>query len=132
MNDTEASVSFLRELGIPFRSLVSLDLQTIENWQQSRVGLNPVQTAMQVAIPELDGATESRPLRGRAPQEPPARTADRALPAHRRQAGGLEPPADRSPPQPQAGPGDLLLSPQQGEPGHRRRPGCLSPACWRC
>ena len=60
MNDTEASVSFLGELGIPFRSLVSLDLQTIENWEQSRVGLNPVQTAMQVAIPELDGATESR------------------------------------------------------------------------
>lgn len=60
MNDTEASVEFLRELGIPFRSLVSLDLQTIESWEQSRVGLNPVQTAMQVAIPELDGATESR------------------------------------------------------------------------
>ena len=60
MNDTEASVEFLRDLGVPFRSLVSLDLQTIENWEQSRVGLNPVQTAMQVAIPELDGATESR------------------------------------------------------------------------
>ena len=60
MNDTEASVAFLGELGIPFRSLVSLDLQTIENWEQSRVGLNPVQTAMQVAIPELDGATETR------------------------------------------------------------------------
>ena len=60
MNDTEASVEFLGEIGIPFRSLVSLDLQTIESWEQSRVGLNPVQTAMQVAIPELDGATESR------------------------------------------------------------------------
>ena len=60
MNDTEASVEFLQEFEIPFRSLVSLDLQTIENWEQSRVGLNPVQTAMQVAIPELDGATESR------------------------------------------------------------------------
>ncbi len=60
MNDTEASVEFLRDLNVSFRSMVSLDLQTIENWEQSRVGLNPVQTAMQVAIPELDGATESR------------------------------------------------------------------------
>jgi magnesium chelatase subunit H len=37
---------------------VSLDFQTIENWQQNRLGLNPVQAAMQVAIPEIDGATE--------------------------------------------------------------------------
>ena len=125
MNDTEASVSFLGELGIPFRSLVSLDLQTIENWEQSRVGLNPVQTAMQVAIPELDGATESRLYGGGVPKEPPARTAVRALSAHRRQAGGLEPPADCSPRQAETGSGDLLLSAQQGEPGHGRRSGRL-------
>jgi len=60
MNDTEASVEFLQDLNIPFRSMVSLDLQTVESWEQSRVGLNPVQTAVQVAVPELDGSTESR------------------------------------------------------------------------
>ena len=60
MNDTEASIEFLKKMNVPFRSIVSLDLQTIENWQESHIGLNPVQTAMQVAIPELDGATESR------------------------------------------------------------------------
>ncbi|HXG66482.1 MAG TPA: cobaltochelatase subunit CobN [Blastocatellia bacterium] len=58
MNDSQAAVEFLRELNAPFRAVVSLDVQTIENWQLSRTGLNPVQTAMQVAIPELDGATE--------------------------------------------------------------------------
>jgi magnesium chelatase subunit H len=58
MNDSEASVEFLSGLNVPFRSMVSLDFQTIENWQGNRLGLNPVQAAMQVAIPEIDGATE--------------------------------------------------------------------------
>ena len=59
MNDSEAAVEFLRELNSPFRSCVSLDMQTIEGWRASGVGLNPVQAGMQVAIPELDGATEA-------------------------------------------------------------------------
>ncbi|MEW6210854.1 MAG: cobaltochelatase subunit CobN [Acidobacteriota bacterium] len=58
MNDSEASVEFFKAIDVGFRSLVSLDVQTIENWQQSRTGLNPVQSAMQVAIPEIDGAIE--------------------------------------------------------------------------
>ncbi|MFY9608237.1 MAG: cobaltochelatase subunit CobN [Blastocatellia bacterium] len=58
MNDCEAAVEFLSELNVPLRSLISLDVQTIDNWRASRVGLNPIQTAMQVAIPEIDGATE--------------------------------------------------------------------------
>ena len=58
MNDSEAAVEFMNELNVPFRSMVSLDVQTIDNWNRSRVGLNPIQTAMQVAIPEIDGATE--------------------------------------------------------------------------
>jgi len=58
MNDSEAAVAFLREMNIPFHSAVSLDVQTIESWAESRIGLNPVQSGMQVAIPEIDGATE--------------------------------------------------------------------------
>jgi magnesium chelatase subunit H len=58
MNDSEAASRFLRELNRPFRSAVSLDMQTIESWQESGTGLNPVQAGMQIAIPELDGATE--------------------------------------------------------------------------
>ncbi|HEY0378674.1 MAG TPA: cobaltochelatase subunit CobN [Pyrinomonadaceae bacterium] len=58
MNDSPAAVKFLRELNRPFRSAVSLDVQTIEAWQDSSTGLNPVQAGMQIAIPELDGATE--------------------------------------------------------------------------
>lgn len=58
MNDSEAAVEFMTGLNVPFRSMVSLDVQTIENWDRSKLGLNPIQTAMQVAIPEIDGATE--------------------------------------------------------------------------
>jgi magnesium chelatase subunit H len=58
MNDSEAAAQYLRGLNRPFRSAVSLDMQTIESWQGSGTGLNPVQAGMQIAIPELDGATE--------------------------------------------------------------------------
>jgi magnesium chelatase subunit H len=58
MNDSQAASDFLNQLNVPFRSMVSLDVQTIEHWSQSKLGLNPIQTAMQVAIPEIDGATE--------------------------------------------------------------------------
>jgi magnesium chelatase subunit H len=58
MNDSEAASEFLSSLETPYRSLVSLDIQTIESWQQNRLGLNSIQSAMQVAIPEIDGATE--------------------------------------------------------------------------
>ena len=37
---------------------MSLDTQTIDAWRSSQIGLNPVQTGMQIAIPEIDGATE--------------------------------------------------------------------------
>jgi magnesium chelatase subunit H len=58
MNDSHAASLFLRELNLPFRSAVSLDMQTIESWRASGTGLNPVQAGMQIAIPEIDGATE--------------------------------------------------------------------------
>jgi magnesium chelatase subunit H len=58
MNDSEAATNFLRELNVPYRSAVSLDTQTIEGWRDSQTGLNPIQAGMQIAIPEIDGATE--------------------------------------------------------------------------
>ncbi len=58
MNDSEAALGFLKDLNRPFKSIVSLDTQTIGKWELSGIGLNPVQSGMQVAIPEIDGATE--------------------------------------------------------------------------
>ena len=72
MNDSAAASEFLRELNLPYRSAVSLDTQTIEAWNDSATGLNPVQAGMQIAIPEIDGATEpfvygGIPARGQEP-----------------------------------------------------------------
>ena len=72
MNDSAAASEFLRELNLPYRSAVSLDTQTIEAWSDSATGLNPVQAGMQIAIPEIDGATEpfiygGIPVRGQEP-----------------------------------------------------------------
>ena len=72
MNDSAAAAEFLRELNLPYRSAVSLDTQTIEAWSDSQTGLNPVQAGMQIAIPEIDGATEpfiygGIPTRGQEP-----------------------------------------------------------------
>ncbi len=58
MNDSSAASEFLQQLNRPYRSAVSLDTQTIEAWQDSQTGLNPIQAGMQIAIPEIDGATE--------------------------------------------------------------------------
>ena len=58
MNDSAAAAEFLSGLNVPYRSVVSLDTQTIEAWRDSQTGLNPVQAGMQIAIPEIDGATE--------------------------------------------------------------------------
>jgi len=58
MNDSEAAADFLESLNRPYRSAVSLDTQTIDAWRASQTGLNPVQAGMQIAIPEIDGATE--------------------------------------------------------------------------
>ena len=72
MNDSAAASEFLRTLNVPYRSAVSLDTQTIEAWTDSQTGLNPVQSGMQIAIPEIDGATEpfiygGIPSRGQEP-----------------------------------------------------------------
>lgn len=72
MNDSAAAAEFLKTLNLPYRSAVSLDTQTIEAWTDSATGLNPVQAGMQIAIPEIDGATEpfvygGIPSRGQEP-----------------------------------------------------------------
>jgi magnesium chelatase subunit H len=72
MNDSAAASRFLHDLNLPYRAAVSLDTQTIEAWSDSQTGLNPIQAGMQIAIPEIDGATEpfiygGIPARGQEP-----------------------------------------------------------------
>ncbi|QGG48739.1 Magnesium chelatase H subunit, BchH [Heliorestis convoluta] len=54
-NDAESAVKVLKELGVPYLSAIPLEFQTIDEWKGDMSGLNPVQVALNVAIPELDG-----------------------------------------------------------------------------
>lgn len=56
-NDAPAAIEALAEMNVPYLDMIPLTFQRIEEWQQSETGLNPLQTAMQIAIPELEGAT---------------------------------------------------------------------------
>ncbi len=49
-------VAFLSASDVPHLAAVPLFQQTLQEWAASAVGLTPVQTAMQIAIPELEGA----------------------------------------------------------------------------
>ncbi|MDE3078272.1 MAG: cobaltochelatase subunit CobN, partial [Chloroflexota bacterium] len=57
-NDSTAAIEALEAHGVPYLDAVALNFQHIEEWRSSEVGLNPLQSMMQVAIPELDGAIE--------------------------------------------------------------------------
>ncbi len=59
-NDAEAAIAQLERLNVPAWAVIPLFFQSEAEWRNSRTGLNPVQAALQVAIPELDGASEPR------------------------------------------------------------------------
>lgn len=56
-NDAEAAQAVLAALDVPYLSLQTLEFQTVDEWTRDPRGLNALQATLQVAIPELDGAT---------------------------------------------------------------------------
>ena len=55
----------LKELDVPYMCSLPLVFQTTEEWLDSQLGVHPVQVALQVALPELDGAIEPIVFAGR-------------------------------------------------------------------
>ncbi len=64
-NDPEAAIAAMKKLNRPYMVSLPLVFQTTEQWESSDLGLHPVQVALQVALPELDGAIEPIILSGR-------------------------------------------------------------------
>ena len=64
-NDSEAAVSVLKALNVPYISAHPLEFQTLEQWEDSAQGLGPIETTMLIALPELDGATNPTVFAGR-------------------------------------------------------------------
>ena len=55
-NDTQAAVEVLGELDLPYIAAHPIEFQSLEQWQDGKFGLLPIEATMMVAIPELDGA----------------------------------------------------------------------------
>ncbi len=64
-NDPESAITALTKLNRPYMVALPLVFQTTNEWQDSELGLHPVQVALQVALPELDGAIEPIVMSGR-------------------------------------------------------------------
>merc|ERR1719201_2285656 len=56
--DHPKAVDTLKSLGVPYLCSVPLVFQSFQEWEASELGLHPVQVALQVSLPELDGAIE--------------------------------------------------------------------------
>ncbi|NES94947.1 MAG: magnesium chelatase subunit H [Desertifilum sp. SIO1I2] len=63
--DHPKAIEALKRLNRPYMVALPLVFQTTEEWESSDLGLHPVQVALQIAIPELDGAIEPIILSGR-------------------------------------------------------------------
>merc|ERR1719472_533158 len=63
--DHPKAIESLKKLDVPYMVTVPLVFQTTEEWQDSTLGLHPVQVALQVALPELDGGLEPIVFSGR-------------------------------------------------------------------
>lgn len=58
------AVGILKKIGVPCFNLIPLAFQPISQWRENNLGLAPLQTALSVAVPELDGAIEPHVFAG--------------------------------------------------------------------
>ena len=65
-NDAKGAEEILTRLDVPYLAVTPVEFQTLEQWQADARGLLPVEAAMMVAIPELDGAIGSMVFGGRS------------------------------------------------------------------
>ena len=63
--DHPKAIEALKKLDRPYMVALPLVFQTTEEWEESELGLHPIQVALQIAIPELDGAIEPIVMSGR-------------------------------------------------------------------
>lgn len=63
--DHPKAIESLKKLNRPYMVALPLVFQTTEEWEDSELGLHPIQVALQIAIPELDGAIEPIIMSGR-------------------------------------------------------------------
>ena len=65
-NDSRAAEAILSKLDTPYLTAQPLEFQTLEAWGANASGLNPVEAAIMISIPELDGAIAPNVFGGRS------------------------------------------------------------------
>ncbi|TVP75753.1 MAG: DUF3479 domain-containing protein, partial [Gemmatimonadales bacterium] len=65
-NDSARAASLLEEVDVPYLALQPLEFQTTQAWEADARGLLPLQAALNVALPELDGAIQPTVFSGRS------------------------------------------------------------------
>ena len=65
-NDADGAVEMLKALDIPYVCALASEFQSLSDWGANARGLTPIETTIMVALPELDGATGSIVIGGRA------------------------------------------------------------------
>ncbi len=70
----EDAKAALAKLDVGYLDMIPLAFQRVDEWQKDDIGLAPIQLALSVAIPELDGAAEPRVYGG------PTSDSDRTTP----------------------------------------------------
>jgi magnesium chelatase subunit H len=65
-NDSKAAETMLAKLDVPYLAAHPLEFQTLEEWGASDRGLQPVESTIMVAIPELEGSTNPMVFGGRS------------------------------------------------------------------
>ena len=85
-NDAKAAEEILARLDVPYLAAHPVEFQTMEQWRSDARGLLPVEAAMMVAIPELDGAICPMTFGGRSEATGDGR---RQMSSHPERAGML-------------------------------------------
>ena len=65
-SDAPAARTILAQLDVPYIVAQALEFQSIEDWRADARGLNALQSTLQVAIPELEGASNPIVFAGKA------------------------------------------------------------------
>lgn len=64
-NDSDAAITTLSALDVPYIAAQPLEFQTLAQWADGGQGLSPIEATMLVALPEIDGATNPTVFAGR-------------------------------------------------------------------
>jgi magnesium chelatase subunit H len=78
-SDAESACALLARLDVPYVCAQALEFQSVEEWHADPRGINALQATLQIAIPELEGATNPIVFAGKSSTDGRAHPATRPI-----------------------------------------------------